>query len=222
MKTTKYIATVGLIIVALVMGGNGASAQRQGFRTPEEAVKKAQSDLMEVLRSGKGFNLGVTAEQLANAAPASNIEHHELDFNKLLRAENVKSLRELTAGRQSFTTPLVSRGRVVTVVEIAQVAEGWNVVGIAGAGETEELNMLPEDLRKEGFKNVRIFEVPNLQAVVYTAENADGEMSFTNYGDKFSVKEGVRTEELVRVLNEDARRFQEEFGDQLKEGKLVK
>jgi len=216
------MATIGLIIVAMVLGGNGVSAQRQGFKTPEEAVKKAQADLMEVLRSDKGFNLGVTSEQLANAAPASRIEHHELDFNKLLQAESVNRLEQLSAGRQSFTTPLVSRGQVVTVVEIAQAAEGWNVTGLAGAAQSKDLNMLPEEIRKEGFRRVKIFEVPNLNVVVYTAENADGELSYTNYGDKFSIREGVRTEELVRVLNEDARRFQDEFGDQVKERKLVK
>lgn len=213
---------MGLVIVALVLGGNGASAQRQGFKTPEEAVKKAQSDLMEVLRSGKGFNLGVTAEQLANAQAAANIEHHELNFEKLLRVESATNLEELSSGRQSFTTPLVSREKVVTVVEIAQAAEGWNVVGIAGTKQSEDLNMLPEDIRKEGFKRVKIFEVPNLNAVVYTANTPDGQMSYTDYGDKFSIREGVRTEVLVRALNEDARKWQDEFGDQVKEQKLVK
>jgi len=197
-----------------------AQNDMQMFKSAVDAANKGKQDLLEVLKSGRDINLGVSAEQLQGATAGEPIAYQMLDFNATLEMSRVKNLSSIvkTDEPAKMFVPYMNNGKVVTVIEVAQRGEGWIVSGLGGAIITKQVN---EVMAASGSKKIMIYEVPNLRAMVYTTGSGNDEMYYTNYLGG-SLRQAVGKETLFNQLQADAKKFQDEFGDMVKEQRLVR
>jgi hypothetical protein len=189
------------------------------FTTPEEAAAKAKSDLIELLETQEDLNLQVDISRLRNAELVELIQYLEIDFTKLLNTDSVRSLSDITGSEKNMIAPFVLENSVVSTAEVGKKGEGWQVSGLNNPAVTNDLNTAGIMGNKNA--KVTLYEVPNLQVWIYSVQEDTAERYFLNY-QNFSQSKASNLKEFYPVLREDARRFQEEFGDRLKDEKLVK
>ncbi len=222
MKTFSKLLLTCIFISCFFMTASYGQGSGNQFRTIKEAVNKAKSDLMTVLRLNKDIDLGVDITSLEKAQPGNAVESVLVDFDRLLKAKSFGSFDKLISSRKNTVVPLVSDGKVITIVEIGKDKKGWHVAGLGSAKITEELNTIYSTV--EDRKNVRItiYDVPNLQASVYGVRSDDHEIFYTDYSDYFLLRKGVAAKHLLSQLKKDAIRFQKEYGKLLKERRLLR
>lgn len=194
----------------------------QSFPTAEEAVNKAKADLLTVLRSAKGVNLGVDSAALERAQPAKAVSRVELDFAKLLAADSSADMGSLVKEERNSVVPLVADDQVATIVEVSRDAAGWRVIGLAGRDIAADLSAVRRAAGDSGQADITLYEVPNLQARVYGVKRDGKETLYVDYRDRFTVKQGVSAAALIPVLKAEAIAFQRQYGDSLKEHRLVR
>lgn len=222
-------AAAGLAAAALVLcSAASCSGSRdmnqdspsQRFATSEEAVEQGKRDLQEALRLSPGINLGVDEAQVGKSSAGQALAVNEVDFQKLLSAEGADSLESLAGASRGNTTPLLSDGQVISLVETSSDARGWKVSAIGNQAVREELNQIRAT--PYGGGELAYFEVPNLDARIYATTLEDGSVGYLTGYDGFSLRQPVAIEELLSRLRRDALEFQERYGEELKRGKLVK
>ncbi len=224
MKLTLRLACLMLAVVFFVSycSQQDESADMNGdttFSTPEDAVAKAKSDLLDALETQQDLNLGIDAAKLKQAQQAGLIRYAEVDFDELLASDSVASLDEIVATDRSRIAPFVLTGQVIGIVEVGKVSDGWKVAGLANRAITDDLNQT--GLLQRGASAITLYEVPNLQLMIYGARGEDGESYHLDF-EQFTLKEGVAVSTFYPIMRERALRFNEQFGDELKEKKLVK
>jgi hypothetical protein len=214
-KQLQLLALMLLVSIGLVAQDNSGM-----FKSAEEAANKGKQDLLEVLKSGRDLNLGVTADQLENAKPGTLVVRKMLDFDKLLNLSDLKSLDEavIPMASQASIVPLMLDGKAVTVIEVMEVEGGWKLVGLGGSVLAKELTMVMQASKQ---KDVIIYEVPNLRTLVYETKENGREVYYTNYQGK-SLRQPIPRAQLFELLQADAKSFQAEFGDKVKEKRLVR
>jgi hypothetical protein len=207
--------------VALALSGISQTTNNMNsqFKTPEEAANKGKADLLEVLKSGRDLNLGVSAEELANAIAGKAIAKKQLNFEKLLNLENTKSLREVEGESLNTVVPMMLSGKVATIIEVRQTKEGWVVAGLGDMSLSRDLSTV---LKVSGNEELIIYEVPNLQSTIYTAAKDDEEMYFTTITGNESLRAQVSRAQLFPVLQAAAKDFEAEWGERVKKERLVK
>jgi len=119
---------------------------------------------------------------------------------------------------KSVIVPLIDQAKPITVVEVRQVANGFKVVSLAARDITAELASLPRTAAQ-----LTLYEVPNLQLRVYGLSPSEGsEVFYTNYRDRFSLREPVTSAALLETLKPDAIEFERQFGERLKRERVVR
>lgn len=189
------------------------------FPTPEEAVAKGKSDLIRVLETNKDLNLGIDLSRLREAQQARLIRYAEVDFGRILTSDSVASLAEIVAADKSMIGPFVSNNEVVGIMEVGKMSDGWKVTGLANKAIMDDLNQTGLMRRPEA--TVILYEVPNLQLMVYGVKGDRGEYYHLNF-ERFTLGDSVAISAFYPIMRERALRFYEQFGDELKRGKLVK
>lgn len=189
------------------------------FKTPEEAVAKAKSDLIQVIETNKDLDLGIDVEKLRNAELVRTAQYAEVDFEKLLRSENVLSLSDISSPPKSIVAPFVLENSIVGVVEVGTARDGWKIVGLGNKLITDDLNTTKVMLDKDA--TVTIYEVPNLQLFIYGVKKEASETYHLNFS-KFTLKDSTDIKAFYPALRESSIQFNKEFGDKLKKEKLVK
>ena len=71
-------------------------------------------------------------------------------------------------------------------------------------------------------QQVSLYEVTNLQTRVFGVKRGNVEMLFTDYAGRFSLREGVSAAVLIPALKAGAIEFQQQYGDSLKSGRLLR
>ena len=211
MKNLKIIITTFLIGVTVTMNGQSNPDKRI-----KEAALNGKADLIKILSTNKDFNFGVSPRDAEASQPASPIEEFTTDFKSLLN-DNVRDIFSISRPNEKFIVPLTTNNKVITTISIASNSKSTKVVEFINQQFTTELNELSPEIKRKGFEGVKIVRVPNIDAILYIY----GDKSFTSYNGK-NIKEPLNTSDIIRELQVDARKFQAEFGDQLKKGKLVK
>jgi hypothetical protein len=196
--------------------------QPQHFPTLEDAVRKARQDLAGVLDSNPELRLGVDSATLARSQPGPPLRRVELDFERLLAAESTTPFDSLVKGELAVVVPLLTGDRVATVVEASRDDQGWKVVGLAGKSLADDLTIVRRAVGDTEPYGVTLYEIPNLPAQVYGVKRNGSEVLFTNYRDRFSLGKGVAGAVLIPVLKADALEFQREYGDSLRQNRLVR
>jgi hypothetical protein len=107
---------------------------------------------------------------------------------------------------------------VVGIAEITKADAGWKVASLGNMAVTNDLN---DSRILTGNDPVTLYEIPNLNIMVYGVQRDAAETYYLNY-EKFGMRDSVAISVLYPVIREGAARFNERFGDQLKKEKLVK
>lgn len=199
--------------------GEGEMIEQKIYKTPGEAIEKAKADLIQVLETNKDLDLGIDVEKLRNAEPVEPARYAEVDFEKLLRSENISSLSDISFPPKSMVAPFVLENAVVGVAEVGEVPDGWTIVGLGNKPFTDDFNTTGIMLSKEA--SVTIYEVSNLQLFIYGLKKEASETYYLNFSE-FTLRDSTDLKAFYPVLRESSIRFYEEFGDKLKKEKLVK
>lgn len=189
------------------------------FATPEAAADKAKNDLIQILETTRDLNLGIDLARLRESQSAPLIKHVLIDFNKLLKSESVKSLSDIMASEKGKVVPYLLRNELTAIAEISQTEKGWRVSGLGNKAIADELSASGLLLKKEVI--ITLYEVPNLHIMIYGVIEDKVERYHLNF-ERFSLREGVGIDDFYSLLRENAHKFDAEFGDVLKERRLVR
>jgi hypothetical protein len=223
MKTIITIKLFTLFILVAYACNNQQGmkqSQPQFYATPGEAIEKAKSDLLAVIRTNKGITLGIDEKTLEAATSGAPVKQGNIDFNKLLTADSLGSFDNLQAGEMSTIFPMISGNRVITVVEINKSEKGWSITGLGGKSVSEDLNIVRAVAGDSA--TISVYEVPNLQTKVYSVKKAGVEMFYTDFENKFSLRQGVSAAQLIPALKRAAQEFNRKYGDKVKQQRLVR
>lgn len=212
MKNLKYIIVLVLFLMTM-------SLHAQDNNSLQGAIEKGKSDLIEILTTpGNQFNFDISADEVKQAQPASAIPNKEMNFEGLLKYDEQQDVSRLLSKTQKLVVPLVVGSNVVTTISVVGTDQkNYKVGELINHQYHNELNQLPNEIKRSNFKNINIVYVPNLNVNIYMDNDAK---SYTSYKGH-SIREGVSTQELVRELKDDAIIFQKKYADQLKSGKLL-
>ncbi|HEY3403926.1 MAG TPA: hypothetical protein VGK59_11095 [Ohtaekwangia sp.] len=199
---------------------DGEQDTPQFYSTADEAVAKAKADLLSILESDKNINLNIEGSALRDAQPGKSISYSVVDFNKLGGLDSLSDIKQIVKEVSSTIVPLVNQGNVVTIVEVSQGEKGWKVSGLGNAGLSRNINAVLAQPQNVGDAAIELYEVPNLRANLYVVKTADKELFYTDYNG-YSIRESVNPSELLTRLKSDAEAFIKNYGDKLKDGKLV-
>lgn len=232
MKTIKNISSF-LILILLLISVNSCSEKnsntkmdnentKQVFTTPEEAALKGKNDILLLLKNNKDINLNIDPSKFENSMPGNLIKQNEIDFNKILNTDSVKSLSEITGEEKYTIAPFVSDNIITGVVEINKDSEGWKVSGLGNRSSAADINEISKTLGIDAGKmNITAYEVPNIQISIYEVSDTSGTLYYMNEKGNIN-KEEISIQNLYSVLKEKAVIFQREFGELVKGKKLLK
>ncbi|WP_417612432.1 hypothetical protein [Owenweeksia hongkongensis] len=217
MKTYRKIKFGFLAVVVCV---SSALSGQNNDKAIMEAANKGKQDLMEVLKSGRDINLGVSADELGSAQAGTPVAHQVLSFDRLTKADSTSRLADMVDKEASATSivPLMNGGSVVTVITVANMKGEYKVVGLGGMTFANDLNTV---MKASGSKRITAYEVPNLQTVIYAVNQQGKEMYYTNFEGN-SLQRPVTVALLLPAVQKAAARFQKEYGAALQKGELVK
>lgn len=191
------------------------------FKTQSEAVIRGKNDLVNILRSSPSIQIAVNAELLEKSQPGISLKHLEVDFDQLLKQDQINNFYQLKNSEKSTINTLIVENNVLTIIQTANSDKGWRVTGLADATLTNDLNEVLASLATAKPVEITLFEIENLQASIYAIKTTEGETYHTNYNG-FSLKEGVSIEQLYPLLHNDALTLERTYGDELKTKGLVK
>ena len=201
---------------------NTTDNQPSSFKSPEEAALKAKEDLLNILRTNKDVNIGLEASSLERSVTDKPLNYYTLDFSKVLQADNGTAFKDLVASQKSVVVPLTGEKEILTVIELGYVNNEYTIGTLGNKQLTSELNALNNLVSDTSVSTLAIYEIPNLNKIIYGVSVNGTETFYTNYGGSSSIERGVSSDVLLPLIIQDARKFQEQYGEQLKGEKLVK
>jgi hypothetical protein len=193
----------------------------QYFASREEAVNKGKSDLAELLRQKAVFQADINPADLENATQGTALETFQLNFEKLIGGDSLLNFAQIAGAKENTVVPLVSNGQILSAVEVTQSDKGWSVAGLHNNNYIRGLKTVQQSLQGTNYSEISMYEVPNIKAKVYMATTPEGQQYFVEYAGKYNLSERVQFNELVKVLQADARAFNAKYGEMLKKQKLV-
>ena len=200
---------------------NNSEGQPKSFASSGEAVQQGKKDLTELLRIRNDLKLEVDAALVSKSLPEQGLEVFEVDFKKLLQADGVTGLEQVAGAEKGNTTPLSYDNQVVGIIDTRKDADGWRVSAISNQTVKKDLNeirKLHADLMK---RKMSYFEVPNIQARIYSV-SIDGQNQYVTNYDGFTFDKPVSISELLPKLREDAQAFEKIYGEALRSQRLVR
>ena len=205
MKNFKYYINLFLIFCMGLV-----NAQTDNL---DSVVKKGKSDLVQILKQSKGqFNFGISVEDVEQSKPGEGIPYREIDFDKLLNYNEQEAVQRMSK-EVKVVIPLLKDSRVIATIT---ATPNGKVSELINHRYRHELNKLPREVTGRNFEKVNIIYIPNLTAIVYTA----GDRAYTSHNNR-DISDGISTQELMKELKSEAIKFQREYGEKLKEGRLL-
>lgn len=222
-----YKQLTGLIVITAIMscsnhtnGPTDSNNLPQYFKTQSEAIQKGKNDLLSIMRSSQ-FQFTVDPDLLQKSQPKITVKHVEIDFDQLLKQEQVNNLDQLRNEPKSNINALMIDNNVITVIQTAQSDKGWSVTGLADAALASDLDEVLSTQQNEQISEIILFEISNLQAFIYQVKTANGEAYFSKYNGA-NLKERTAIEQLYPVLHSDALLFERKYGEEIRSKKLLK
>lgn len=217
MKSLNIIKSL-FVSVALLLAFT-MSAQNN-MKEITEVVNKGKQDLLEVLKSGRDLNLGVSAEELEGASAGTPVKRQVLQFDALMKLDSNSRLSDMVDKEASMTSivPFVKGSEVVTVVEVAEAKGELRLAGLGGMSLSSDLSAV---MRASGSKNITAYEVPNLQTMIYAVGEDKGVKYYTSFQGN-SIRQAVPASLLLPAVQAAAERFQKEYGSALQKEQLVR
>ncbi|MFN0036798.1 MAG: hypothetical protein ACKVUS_17180 [Saprospiraceae bacterium] len=193
----------------------------QSFASREEAASKGKSDLVELLRQKTAFQADINPADLEKATQGTPLETFQLNFDKLIGGDSLSSFAQIAGGKENTVVPLMSNGRVISAVEVAQGDKGWSVAGLHNNSYIRGLSAVQQSLQGADYSQIAQYEVPNIKAKIYVVTTPEGEQYYADYPGRYSPTERLQFNQLAKVIQADAREFQAKYGELLKKQKLV-
>jgi hypothetical protein len=109
----------------------------------------------------------------------------------------------------------------VTTISTRVDNGAWTVSGISDTYAEAEISELRNANPGFSSSTITLYEVPNIDARVYSLRIDGQELYYTNYKGR-SISEPIELRELASMLRTDALAFERQYGDMMKKGKLVK
>lgn len=217
MKSLNIIKSL-FVVVALLLAFT-MSAQNN-MKEITEVANKGKQDLLEVLKSGRDLNLGVSAEELEGASAGTPVKRQVLQFDALMKLDSNSRLSDIVDKEASMTSivPFVKGSEVVTVVEVAEAKGELRLAGLGGMSLSSDLSAV---MRASGSKNITAYEVPNLQTMIYAVGEDKGVKYYTSFQGN-SIRQAVPASLLLPAVQAAAERFQKEYGSVLQKEQLVR
>ena len=202
MKNKIYI----LIVVAMGFNFN-MDAQSDLTKVAEEA-KNTLSEM-----ASNGFAGDVNPKLIQSSELGSEIEEYLVNFDRYIAGGN--QYQDVSRSDNKVHFPLMTNQSVnstVTVNNQTRKATSFNNTFL-----TQELNNLPDNLKANKFRGVRLYRVPNLNAYVYVDDQNN---AYTSYNNR-SLKEARNADQLYKDLQQAAVRYQNKYGNQIKNNRLL-
>lgn len=217
MKSLNIIKSL-FVAVALLLAF--AMSAQNNMKEITEVANKGKQDLLEVLKSGRDLNLGVSAEELEGASAGTPVKRQVLQFDALMKLDSNSRLSDIVDKEASMTSivPFVKGSEVVTVVEVAEAKGELRLAGLGGMSLSSDLSAV---MRASGSKNITAYEVPNLQTMIYAVGEDKGVKYYTSFQGN-SIRQAVPASLLLPAVQAAAERFQKEYGSALQKEQLVR
>ena len=194
---------------------NSKDNQKKTYPSANAAALAAKQDMID---ASSQVAFGINKEQLRAATPANPIMKQNIDWDNLLKADSSTIFEALKGNDNVTIVPLASDDNIVTVVSLMHEGDQYTIGALGDKQLSSELDMV----RKAEPKGmIQIYEVPNLNAVIYSVESDSTTHYYTSYNNN-SLRQAIDSSTVIGVLKADAARFEKMYGDQLKKGKLVK
>lgn len=216
----KSLNIIKSLFVAVVMLLAFTMSAQNNMKEITEVANKGKQDLLEVLKSGRDLNLGVSAEELEGASAGTPVKRQVLQFDALMKLDSNSRLSDIVDKEASMTSivPFVKGSEVVTVVEVAEAKGELRLAGLGGMSLSSDLSAV---MRASGSKNITAYEVPNLQTMIYAVGEDKGVKYYTSFQGN-SIRQAVPASLLLPAVQAAAERFQKEYGSVLKKEQLVR
>lgn len=217
MKSLNIIKSL-FVAVALLLAF--AMSAQNNMKEITEVANKGKQDLLEVLKSGRDLNLGVSAEELEGASAGTPVKRQVLQFDAFMKLDSNSRLSDIVDKEASMTSivPFVKGSEVVTVVEVAEAKGELRLAGLGGMSLSSDLSAV---MRASGSKNITAYEVPNLQTMIYAVGEDKGVKYYTSFQGN-SIRQAVPASLLLPAVQAAAERFQKEYGSVLQKEQLVR
>lgn len=226
MKLTQSILAVIFIIAATSCGdmskgsdnNNGGDEKPKTYGTAAEAAEAGKTAMLKAMDNG--VNFGVDRAKLQSSKPGQPVLKQMVDFSALLRNDSAVTLEKIATGEPVTAVPFIIGPEIVSIMTVRQ--EG-NQFGIGTLGDMQlstELNAVSQATGGAAPRSVTIYEVPNLNAIVYAVGDSARTTYYTSYNN-MSPQQPLNAAELMRLLQADAQNFQKQYGDELQKGKLT-
>lgn len=226
MKLTQSIFAVIFMIAATSCGdmkggdnNNGGDEKPKTYGTAAEAAEAGKADMLKAMENG--VNFGVDRAKLQSSTPGQPIIKQMIDFSALLQADSAASLERLITGEPVTAVPFIIGPEVVSIMTLRSAGDEFAVGTLGDMQLSTELNTVSQATAGAAQGKVTIYEVPNLNALVYAVGDTAGSLYYTSYNN-MSPRQPLRAPELMRMLRSDAQNFQKQFGDEVQKGKLVR
>ncbi len=222
----KYIqltilAAVSTLIISCsgMKEGNGqeANGPRQ-FTTVADAAAAAKQDMLDAFEK---VNLGIDKEKLRASVPGNPVISGSMDWKALLNTDSATTPESIIGPENTIIVPLVNGNDVVTVVSLMSQNQQYSIAGLGDKQISSELDVVLRAVLNDPQTEVKIYEVPNLQATVYAVMKSGTAMYYTSYNN-YSLRQPIDSKTLMAVLKSDALDFEKKFGPELKKGNLVR
>ncbi len=200
-------------------GGDGGSpaAQKQ-FKSAAEAANAAKEDMLSLMDK---VNFGVNRDELKAANPGMPASRQMINWDMLLKADSGMTMSRIADQESSTVVPLVNGVHVVAAIQLKSNGSEYSIAALGDKQISSELDIVRKADSMGMKREIRIYEVPNLNATVYELSNNNIVTYYTSYNNN-SLRNGLSSAALFKIIRSDAIEFQRRFGDELKKGKLVK
>lgn len=189
------------------------------FANAAAAAKQAKADLQAIIESDKKVNLNIDAAALKRAEEEGQLDVLHIDFDQLLAGDSSNVLQTATDAGSSYV-PFVADGKVIAVANIRKQDKGFSIGMLGNNKISKDLQQIREIMGTTS--GIKIYQVPNINAIVYEAGQEGKLLYFTDYRGQFTLTAPTSWERISSVLLKDALTFQRTYGDRIKKEKLVK
>ncbi|AXG69839.1 hypothetical protein KORDIASMS9_02067 [Kordia sp. SMS9] len=213
MKHLNIYMSLCVILVTMSMNSQNQSKEIR------EVAEKGKADLVQILtETGDQFNFGIDANDVKNARIASPLNYYEMNFEKLLNYNDSRKMEDLLNAEIKKIIPLIKDTKLITTIGVAkQEKEGkFKVIELIDHQYHKALNQLPNSMKREEYRNLKIVYVPNLNVNIYHLNGKN----YTSYKGR-ELSTPIDDARLLKMLQNDAKIFQSKFGDQVKGNKLL-
>src|SRR5690606_27563253 len=143
---------------------------------------------------------------LETAREDNGIEALTVDFEALMRQDTLGASPAATSAGRSYI-PFVAEGRVIATASIRKDDKGFSISALGNDQISKDLQVVRAATQNTGV--ISVYEVPNLNALIYEV-NQDGKtVYFTEYRNLFSLQEGTSWGRIAPILQKDAIAFQQ-------------